>query len=84
MDVTKKHAVLFVHDIVAIYIFKLRVTRFHRGDGLCRQTVQILIRLDDALETIAIERAERLTNLHYQRVDILQCTNSGKVGQEIL
>ena len=75
---------MLIDDTIVIDILELRVTWLYRGDRLCGKTAEVLVRLDDALEAIAIESTEGLTHLHDQRVDILQCTYRGEVRQEIL
>ena len=83
LDVAQHDTILLVDGPVAIDILKLGVTRLNHRDGLCGQLAQILIRLNDALETIAIEGAERFAYLHDQRIDIRQ-GGSIEGGDEIL
>ena len=84
LAVAQDDAVVLVDDVVAVGVLVNLDTRFQGLDGLRRQRRDVGIVLDDALETVTKESAERFTHLDNERIDIGEGADRTEVGQERL
>ena len=81
LDITQHHAVLLVHNAIAIDILELRVTWLYGRVSLCRKTCNILISLDNTLELVAKEGAKGFAYFHDQRIQIRH-SRTAEVGDK--